>query len=257
MDSPAERRGCLAEGRRFASATLRAVGQWGDPYAVNASCHGPPALSRLSPRFRGEGGRRAKRAFACALGIAGAAVAIACGPSFQALYEGDARFEHCYALEETGAVSMTQKSDCWRGWILRYTYGQTRDRVEYAASRYRALTRAPQAPTDEAMMEAAPGEGRSTSIAAPAPTSAFAPPPKVLGESDGGTEGTSGDLPATGYSEPKRTVVTEESQPAPPGAGCAAACDAQWSLCRWCDGGAKCAACTATYKKCMRGCFTK
>src|SRR5690349_4487799 len=75
-----------------------------------------------------------------ALAVAG------CGPSFQALYEGDARFEHCYALDESGTASMRQKSDCWRDWTLRYTYGQTRDRVEYAAARYRALTRAPEAP---------------------------------------------------------------------------------------------------------------
>ena len=190
------------------------------------------------------------------LAIAWAAAAVACGPSFQALYEGDARFEHCYALEETGAVSMTQKGECWRGWMLRYTYGQTRDRVEYALARYRALTRAPSAPTDEAMMEAAPGEARSTTIAAPAPTSAFAPPPKVLGEPDAGDEGTKSDLPS-GYTESKRVEVREESAPAPPGADCASACDAEWSKCRDCDAGAKCVACTNTYKRCMRGCFSR
>src|SRR5260370_11911322 len=104
-----------------------------------------------------------------------AVLAVACGPSFQALYEGDARFEHCYALDGSGTAPMQQKSACWRDWTLRYTYGQTRDRVEYAAARYRALSRAPEAPTDEAMMEAAPGEGRGSFVAAPAPTSAFAP----------------------------------------------------------------------------------
>jgi hypothetical protein len=104
-------------------------------------------------------------------------------------------------------------------------------------------------------MEAAPGEGRSSSIAAPAPTSAFAPPPKVL-EADGGGEGTSPDLPS-GYSESKRPVVTEESAPAPPAAGCASGCDAEWSKCSGCDGGPKCAACTANYKRCMRLCFSR
>jgi len=192
-----------------------------------------------------------------ALGIAWAGAALACGPSYQALYEGDARFEHCYALEETSAAQMGAKSDCWRGWILRYTYGQTRDRVEYAAARYRALTNAHQAPTDEAMMEAAPGEGRATNIAAPAPTSAFAPPPKTLDESDGGPDEVNGNLPLdAGYSGVK-AVVTEENAPAPPGSSCATGCDATWSRCRVCDGGAKCEACTATYKRCMRTCFTK
>jgi hypothetical protein len=190
------------------------------------------------------------------VGGLGVAAAVACGPSYQALYEGDARFEHCYALEDTGAVSMTQKSDCWRVWILRYTYGQTRDRVEYAAARYRALTRAPQAPTDEAMMEAAPGEGRSTSIAAPAPTSAFAPPPKTLGESTE-AEGSSGEVTAGYLDAGGGRGVTEESAPEPPASACSAGCEAAWSRCKGCDGGAKCAACTATYKKCMRTCFAK
>ena len=188
------------------------------------------------------------------LAIAGGAIAAACGPSYQALYEGDVRFEHCYALEETAAASMGTKSACWRGWILHYTYGQTRDRVEYAAARYRALTRAPQAPTDEAMMEAAPGEGRSTSIAAPAPTSAFAPPPKTLDEADGG-EGDDSGLPSN-YVDAKRSVVTEESAPSPPGYACGTGCDAAWNRCRLCDAGAKCEACTATYKRCMRTCFS-
>jgi hypothetical protein len=182
---------------------------------------------------------------------------VACGPSYQALYEGDARFEHCYALEETGSVSMGTKGDCWRGWILHYTYGQTRDRVEYAAARYRALARAPQAPTDEAMMEAAPGEGRASNIAAPAPTSAFAPPPKTLVETDGGDDEARGQLPTAYTSTTKSPVVTEENNPAPPGSACATGCDATWSRCRECDAGAKCEACTATYKKCMRTCFSK
>lgn len=100
-----------------------------------------------------------------------------CGPSFQAIYEGDARFEHCYALEETSNVTMQQKAECWRDFTQRHTYGQTRDRVEYAASRYHALVN-PELPTDEAMMQAAPGMvDTSKQLAAPAPTSAFAPPP--------------------------------------------------------------------------------
>jgi hypothetical protein len=186
----------------------------------------------------------------------GLALAVAgCGPSYQALYEGDARFEHCYALEESGTVSMAVKSECWRGWTKHYTYGQTRDRVEYAAARYHALSHAPQAPTDEAMMEAAPGEGRASSIAAPAPTSAFAPPPKILDES--ATSGTDNGQLLAGYTDAGRAVVTEESALQPPETKCASGCDAAWGRCRDCDGGAKCAACTATYKKCMRTCFAK
>jgi hypothetical protein len=184
-----------------------------------------------------------------------AVAALGCGPSYQALYEGDARFEHCYALEDGAQASMTQKAECWRSWTLHYTYGQTRDRVEYARTRYRALTRAPEAPTDEAMMAAAPGEGRSTSIAAPAPTSAFAPPPKTLDQSSPEGAGM-GDVLA-GYADAGGAAVTEESAPQPPGSTCTTGCDAAWNRCRECDGGPKCAECTATYKKCMRTCFAK
>ena len=104
---------------------------------------------------------------------------MACGPSFQTMYENDARFEHCYALEE-GAASMQQKSDCWGDWTRQHTYGQTRDRVEYARNRHEALLAVPAQPTDEAMMMGAPGETKAgDTAAAPTPTNAFAPPPKM------------------------------------------------------------------------------
>src|SRR4051812_49840524 len=91
------------------------------------------------------------------LGLALALVA-GCGPSFQAIYEGDARFEHCYALDDAPNAPMKDKTSCWRDWTQHYTYGQTRDRVEYAKARARALTRVNGEATDEALMQAAPGE---------------------------------------------------------------------------------------------------
>src|SRR5437868_15203061 len=196
------------------------------------------------------------------LPAAGASLAcvIACGPSCQALYEGDARFEHCYALDESGTASMNQKSDCWRDWTLRYTYGQTRDRVEYAAARYRALSRAPEAPTDEAMMEAAPGEGRGSSVAAPAPTSAFAPPPKTLSDiPDGGARPS--DLP--GYIDAAVAPIgpaPELPPPKPPGSECSDPCSETWAGCKVkcvADGPKACDACTVAFKKCMKLCYAK
>jgi hypothetical protein len=199
-----------------------------------------------------QGGRRRFLVFA-ALVVFAAPAGLACGPSYQALYEGDVRFEHCYALEESGA-SMKQKSDCWSDWTKRFTYGQTRDRVEYAIARYRALSRADQAPTDEAMMEGAPGEGRQTGVAAPAPTSAFAPPPTMLETTDAGVAAFL--LP--GYAaDAGDQVVSEESAPAPPQSACGTSCDATWNRCRSSCTGAKCDACAAAYKRCMRNCFAK
>src|SRR5262245_46672753 len=56
----------------------------------------------------------------------------ACAPSYNVVYEGDARFEHCYALDDSPRATMEQKSACWRDWTEHHTLGQTRDRIEYA-----------------------------------------------------------------------------------------------------------------------------
>ncbi|MCL2777281.1 MAG: hypothetical protein FWD73_04690 [Polyangiaceae bacterium] len=186
------------------------------------------------------------------------AAACACGPSFQAIYEGNARFEHCYALEENPRTTMRAKADCWRDWSEHYTYGQTRDRVEYAVARYVALSRLRSAPTDEAMMNAAPGmRPRVTTITAPAPTNAFAPPPKILVEL--------GDAQAprslvTGLA-PREAASVSVASPTP-GAVCADRCLKTFRTCGLsCEGagsssaGAPCNACDGSYRTCMRACF--
>lgn len=114
------------------------------------------------------------------------AVLGACGPSFQTIYENDARFEHCYALDDSATATLDQKARCWNDWKEHHTFGQTRDRVEYAQSRSVALSGAV-VPTDEAMMHAAPGEvGEHQQLTAPTPTNAFAPP-EAMAAVDAGT----------------------------------------------------------------------
>ena len=81
-----------------------------------------------------------RRVFGVVIGFGALGGALACGPSFQAIYEGNARFEHCYALEENPQARMPDKAACWRDWSERYTYGQTQDRVHYATARYVALS---------------------------------------------------------------------------------------------------------------------
>ena len=49
---------------------------------------------------------RVKRFGSVLLGVAVLGSALACGPSFQAIYEGNSRFEHCYALDESPAGSL-------------------------------------------------------------------------------------------------------------------------------------------------------
>ena len=67
------------------------------------------------------------------------ALAVGCGPSVQSIYEGNVRFEHCYRLDIDPHIAPTHREACWREWKQTYTYGQTRDRVEYAERRIRAL----------------------------------------------------------------------------------------------------------------------
>jgi hypothetical protein len=195
--------------------------------------------------------------------IAAAAPLVACGPSFQVIYEGNSRFEHCYALEENPQASMPAKAACWRDWSERYSYGQTRDRINYATARYVALSEAPNAPTDEALMMAAPGETpRATVITAPAPTNAFAPPPKVLEP----VEQKPAHVPHANAADVP--VIAVDAGPDPPlaaplpAASCADRCGGAFQRCTaTCGGGAggsptkACQGCPTAYRACMRDCF--
>ncbi len=194
------------------------------------------------------------------------ALAWACGPSFQAVYEGNSRFEHCYALEENPQASMRDKANCWRDWSDHYTYGQTRDRIQYAIARYVALSQAT-LPTDEALMMAAPGvTPRVSTITAPTPTNAFAPPPKVLEENrDSGTPLRPSEAPVVLHGNladaaPSTNAPPTSNGPPPPGSACTEGCgrtfqECQGAPCAEDAGSAACRKCERTYKTCMRGCF--
>jgi hypothetical protein len=194
-----------------------------------------------------------------------AVAAVACGPSFQAVYEGNAHFEHCYALEENAQRAMQEKAACWKDWSEHYTFGQTRDRVNYAAARYSALTA--NDPTDEALMMAAPGETpRQMTITAPAPTNAFAPPPKVLedGRALPTKQQSTSDLPILAAAAIGDAGAEGIPSTAPlPAASCADTCGTQFRACGGpgceVDGGAakgkSCATCVRTYRGCMRDCY--
>lgn len=184
-------------------------------------------------------------------------LAMACGPSFQAIYEGDKRFEHCYALDDSPSAPMQEKANCWRDWMQNYTYGQTRDRVEYAAVRQRALSRVPSLPTDEAIMEAAPGMTPNSGVAAPAPTSAFAPPPQMMSGQDAGAPGGQARVASAPDPAPSVVFVAPASSVQPPSSGCQDACSRGWDACKGKSDSkdAKADACNKTYKTCMRACF--
>jgi hypothetical protein len=216
-----------------------------------------------------------RRLFGGVLAVAMLVVGAACGPSFQVIYEGNARFEHCYALEENAQTLVPEKADCWRDWSEHYTFGQTRDRIHYATARYVALSQSTNVPTDEAMMMAAPGmTPRQSTITAPAPTNAFAPPPKVLEDypdASAGKPPRPSERPVIVGSGPPSVDAGPGSAGAGPsgvlpaadcGEGCARSFRECNATCASADAGvaagaktATCVACEKSYKGCMRGCF--
>jgi len=181
------------------------------------------------------------------LSLSALGTVVGCGPSFQAVYECDVRFEHCYAFDQ-GSSTVDAKKDCWRDWLHTYTYGQSSDRVEYAATRFSELSLDPTLPT----LDTGTRPKRGRSAAAPMPTSAFAPPPNVAERSGG--------APAP-PSAPEPLVAAKALPPLPvaaraPGEACTTGCTERWSSCRGdCKDGA-CDACDRTYRTCVPACFT-
>jgi hypothetical protein len=83
-----------------------------------------------------------------------------CGASYQRVYEGDVRFEHCYRLDADPHVAQAVRQQCWADWAGSNTDGQTRDRVEYAASRQRALSTGDMRPAGPEVLLALPSPDR-------------------------------------------------------------------------------------------------
>ena len=156
---------------------------------------------------------------------------LACGPSFQAVYECDVHFEHCNALDEGGA-SVDAKKECWRDWLHGYTYGQSRDRVEYGGTRYSELSLDPTLPSEDV-----PSSRPKRTVAAPVPTNAFAPPPNVSSD---------------GHPDAGGAVAVSARAP---GADCSDACAQRWTTCRATCKGGGCDACDQTYRACAPSCF--
>src|SRR4051812_534325 len=105
----------------------------------------------------------------------------ACGPSVQSIYEGNVRFEHCYRLDLEVDAAPTHREACWKEWLGMYTYGQPRDRIEYARRRLQAFgTGDVNRPTLAISAEdTKKSEARQFYLVVPSPTSVHAPPPPV------------------------------------------------------------------------------
>ena len=187
--------------------------------------------------------RRSARTVRLALGALGLSSLTACGAGIHALYEGDVRFEHCMSLDDAGEVKPTIRTACWDEWLKFYTFGQTRDRIEYAKSRMRQL----RGGEDDITAERLANQSHPTE-AVPEPTSAIAPPPMMLVVDAGASESTKPDDPLK-----------------PPGAECSGSCETTWAKCKKecvtpvCNRQTCITKCEKTCKQehatCMRGCF--
>ena len=167
----------------------------------------------------------------------------ACGASIQAVYEGDVRFEHCMAMDSRPEVKPTIRRACWDEWLKFYTFGQNRDRVEFARVRIKQLNLA--SDFDEA--DWAPS--RQMAAAAPEPTSVLAPPPMTLGS------GTTGDAGAPKSQDGGANASSGDDDKAAPSSKCAAECEDAWGLCkRDCKTAACEKACMGKMTRCMRKC---
>jgi hypothetical protein len=185
-------------------------------------------------------------AFASVLSITGLGF-VGCGPSVQSIYEGNVRFEHCYRLDLELEVASSHRQACWTNWLERYTYGQTRDRLEYARRRVRAgETARPELDIDRTAKEE---ESRQFYLVVPGPTSVHAPPPPIATR-----------VNVTAEPPPSSSAPLAKSGDKPaPGEDCAGACRSAFSSCNQACAadtkGAACKSCDPDYKKCMQRCF--
>jgi hypothetical protein len=175
---------------------------------------------------------------------------VACGPSVQSIYEGNIRFEHCYRLDLDLNIAPTHRAACWKQWLSSFTYGQPRDRIEYARRRARAFANGDVSrPTLETTSKQRT-EQRQFYLVVPGPTSVYAPPPPVAVRVVPETP-----APLASASAPAAPPPTV------PGKDCARDCEESFLDCRKkcsADGGLEestCKSCEPDFKRCMKRCF--
>jgi hypothetical protein len=142
----------------------------------------------------------------------------ACGPSVQFIYEGNIRFEHCYRLDFDENIAPTHRKACWEDWVLRYTQGQTRDRLDYARRRISEIDHGARGTlTLHVAGSKDAGDTSTLGLPAPIPTSLHKPPPARMAvppATSVSPEGSTQERPAR--ERPTRIVAPpSDSTPAP------------------------------------------
>jgi hypothetical protein len=164
---------------------------------------------REAPAARAQ--RPASWLFALAFGAV-----LACGPSLKSVHEGTVRFEHCNRLDLDEKIPKQECGKCWTNWLTEYTYGQPRDRIDYARRRARAAANGDESRPALSFGEAPP-EARQFYMVVPGPTSVRTPPPPV----------------ATVWkeSEADAGALAKTSSEGPPAESCADDCRGDWQAC--------------------------
>lgn len=186
------------------------------------------------------------------LALVAVVAAFACGPSVQSIYEGNVRFEHCYRLDLEVDTAPTHRRACWSEWLSMYTYGQPRDRIEYARKRLHSFTNGDLARPTLDIGDDKQAEARQFYLVVPTPTSVHAPPPPIATR----WYGDAGAAPPAS--------ATTEQVPVPASAPedrCTDPCREKLSKCQGACGADAgkpdplCKNCEPDYKTCMKRCF--
>jgi hypothetical protein len=170
--------------------------------------------------------------------LAVSCLGLACGPSFEAIQEGDLRFAHCDRLDLDPHIAPSHRLHCWREWRRVYTYGQTRDRVEYAQRRIAEVV---SGDTDPAF-DLPTGSSRRLDANHPAaPNPVHSPPPAVV------------PLPGT------ESVLARDAPEGAFGPGCRSRCEAGRAECApGCETQPRgCQECVRVFETCLGNCKTQ
>lgn len=164
------------------------------------------------------------------------ALASGCGPSFEAIQEGDLRFAHCDRLDLDPKIAPSHRLHCWREWRRVYTYGQTRDRVEYAQRRIAEVLSGDRDPAF--VLPDGTGVRRQDDVPA-APNPALSSPPPIVPLPEP-TESRDGDPVGVSTGCRSRCETTR--------ADCAPGCESQPTGCN---------ACESSLQACLDNCKTR
>jgi hypothetical protein len=134
----------------------------------------------------------------------------------KSVHEGTVRFEHCNRLDLDQQATKGDCGKCWTTWLNEYTYGQPRDRIDYARRRARALSNGDHE-RPALTFDDAPPEARQFYMVVPGPTSVRTPPPPV----------------ATVWKESDADAgaLAKTSADRPPAESCADLCRSTWQTC--------------------------